>query len=98
MIYLGKTAKYVRESKGLTQTEAARQLGITNVHLSNIENNKASPSLELIEKFRKVWNVDLYVLAWCMFGDTDKLPIRLRKLTNDLAQAWKQELKDCLPS
>lgn len=92
MIKLGESAKHIRTSKGLTQREAARRLRISNVHLSNIENNKASPSLELVERYRALWNVDLYVLAWCTFGDVKRLPVRLRKPTIKLAEAWKQEL------
>ena len=44
MIYLGKTARHLRESLGLSQRAAAKQLNISCVHLCNIENNKAMPS------------------------------------------------------
>ena len=50
MLNLGETARELRERRGISQTEAARLLDITQVHLSNIENSKAHPSPELLEK------------------------------------------------
>jgi transcriptional regulator with XRE-family HTH domain len=92
MMYLGRTARHLRESLGLSQRAAAKQLEISYVHLCNIENNKAMPSPGLLERFRKLWNVDLYVLAWCLHGDTEKLPKALRKPMAELAKAWQEQL------
>ena len=92
MIYLGKTARHLRETLGLTQRAAAKALGITCVHLCNIENNKSVPSPALLERFREIWNVDLDVLAWCLHGDAEKLPKRLRKPMAELARAWQEQL------
>jgi len=77
---------------GLTQRAAAEALGISCVHLCNVEKNKAVPSPALLERFRELWNVDLYVLAWCLHGDADKLPEPLRKLMGDLARAWQEQI------
>src|SRR5216684_4258361 len=84
MIYLGKTAKYLRESLELTQRQAAEALGISYVHLSHIENNRAFPSPALLSRYRELWGVDLYVLAWCLHGDSSRLPEPLRKATERL--------------
>jgi transcriptional regulator with XRE-family HTH domain len=92
MIPLGKTARHLRESLGLTQRDAAHELHISVVHLSNIENNKALPSPALLERFREIWNVDLYVLAWCLHGDVEKLPQAVRKPMAELAKAWQKQL------
>jgi transcriptional regulator with XRE-family HTH domain len=92
MIYLGKTARHLRESLGLSQRAAAKQLNISCVHLCNIEHNKAMPSPSLLERFRELWDVDLYVLAWCLHGDAEKLPKALRKPMTELAKAWQQQL------
>ena len=92
MIHVGKTARHLRKSLGLTQRAAARQLDISCVHLCNIENNKSVPSQALLERFRELWNVDLYVLAWCLYGDADKLPKPLRKPMAELARAWQEHI------
>src|SRR5437879_4690236 len=92
MIHLGKTAKYLREQKGLTQRQAAEALGVTQVHLSNIENNRALPSSKLLDRYRELWAVDLYVLAWCLHGDLRRLPKAVREPMRQLADAWQREL------
>ena len=92
MIRLGKTARHLRETMGLTQRAAAEALGISCVHLCNVENNKSLPSPALLERFRELWNVDLYVLAWCLHGDADKLPKPLRKPMAELARAWQEQI------
>jgi hypothetical protein len=61
--------------------------------LCNIEKNRAAPSQDLIDKFRDLWGVDLYVLAWCRHGDTSKLPPTLRKAANELAAGWKEHIE-----
>ena len=94
MIHLGKTARYLRERKGLSQTAAADALGISQVHLSNIENNKSLPSPNLLERYRQLWGVDLYVLAWCLYGDPEQLPEAVRRPMRELAAAWRRQLGD----
>jgi transcriptional regulator with XRE-family HTH domain len=96
MIHLGKTARYLRERKKLSQREAADALGITQVHLSNIENNKALPSPALVARFRDLWGVDLHVLAWCLHGDSSQLPEAVRGPMQDLATAWRRELGELI--
>jgi transcriptional regulator with XRE-family HTH domain len=97
MIHLGKTARYLRERKGMTQVAAAHALGITQVHLSNVENNKAVPSPKLLERYRELWGVDLYILAWSLFGDLDKLPPGVRGPMTALGKAWRKEFGDLAP-
>jgi transcriptional regulator with XRE-family HTH domain len=96
MIYLGKTAKYIRETLGISQRAAAEALDISYVHLSNIENNKAFPSPSLLDRYRQLWGVDLYVVAWCLHGDLSRLPASLRKPTEKLAAAWRRQIEASL--
>jgi transcriptional regulator with XRE-family HTH domain len=97
-IYLGKTARQFRETLGLSQRAMAAELGITPVHLCNIENNKALPSQSLLDRYRERWDVDLYVLAWCLHGDVYRLPPRLRKAAAEIAATWQAELRKKLRS
>ena len=94
MLFLGKTARYVRERKGLTTRAAADLLSISHAHLINIENNKAAPSMALLDKFREVFGIDLPVLAWCLYGDPKALPQAVRGPMEALARAWRAELGD----
>jgi transcriptional regulator with XRE-family HTH domain len=94
MLHLGKTARHLREKKGLTVRGAAVKLGISHAHLSKIENNLVAPSFQLIEKFKIVFGVDLPVLAWCLYGDPMLLPPAIRGPMLALAEAWRSELGD----
>jgi hypothetical protein len=94
MIHLGQTARYVREHKKMTLREAAAKLGISHVHLCNIENNHAAASLQLLDKVKEVYGVDLMVLAWCLHGDPERLPPSVREPMKALAAAWRKELGD----
>lgn len=91
-IKLGDTAKQFRESLGITQRAAATALDISFVHLCNIERNHAVPSQSLIDKFREVWGVDLYVMAWCQHGDVTKLPKPVQKAAKALAEGWDRHV------
>ena len=97
MIHLGQTARYVREKKGLTLRDAASLLSISHVHLCNLENNHAVASLQLIEKMKKVYGVDLMIMAWLRHGDVERLPPSVREAAKALAKAWESELDDIIP-
>ncbi len=92
MLHLGKTARLVRDKKHLSVRAAAALLGISHVHLVNIENNHSVPSMALLEKMREVYEIDLAVLAWCLYGDEKLLPAAVRAPMSALAKAWKSEL------
>lgn len=91
-VSLGKTSLYLRNCLELKQKEMAEALGVSVVHYCNIENGKSLPSAELVERYRELWNVDLHVLAWSMFGDVSKLPRPLQESAARLADLWKREL------
>jgi transcriptional regulator with XRE-family HTH domain len=97
MIQLGNTARRVREKKGLTQRATAQALGITPVHLSNFENNKVNPTKALLDRYRELWGIDLYILAWCLEGDPEELPAAIRGPMRALTKAWIAELGEMGP-
>ena len=92
MISVGNSARSLREQLGLSQKEAAAELGISNVHLCNVENDNANPSPELLAKYRDLWGVDLYVFAWCRIGDVAGLPKQLQKAAKSLSDGWQQQI------
>ncbi len=91
---LGETARNLRETFGLTQRAVADRLGISYVHLCNLENNKARPSAEMLEKFRRVFGVDLYVYSWCSSPDMEKLPSGMRDVTRRMTDVWQKVIDD----
>jgi transcriptional regulator with XRE-family HTH domain len=90
MINVGKTARQLRESLGLTQVEMASALGLSSIYISKIENDHSFPTRQIIERYREKFGVDLYVLAWCQHGDVEKLPAAVRAPAAALAKAWEK--------
>lgn len=97
MMHLGKTARYVREKKGLTLRDAAENLSISHVHLCNIENNNAIASLQLIQRMKEVYGIDLMIMAWLRHGDVERLPPAVRAAAKALAEAWESDLDEMIP-
>jgi transcriptional regulator with XRE-family HTH domain len=93
MIKFDEAVKYLRKQLGLSQRQAAGELGISFVHLNNIENGKASPSPEMLEKFRQTWGIDIYMLAAGMFSDTRRVPKHLREPLAAMTDAWREEIE-----
>ena len=54
---IGDTLKRLRSIYGLNANKMRQQLGISNSYLSEIENNKKKPSLELLEKYSKIFDI-----------------------------------------
>ena len=93
MINLGFAARYLRERLGLSQRAAAIELGISHVHLNNIENGKTSPTTSMIEKYYEAWNIDLYMLAVAKFSDDERIPHSLKDAVDEMIQAWDVEIE-----
>ena len=47
---IGARLQLVRKSKGLSQRELAKRVGVTNSTISLIEQNKVSPSVSSLKK------------------------------------------------
>src|SRR3954453_18141810 len=92
-LYIGRTSKFLRETLALRQREMAEHLGISVVHYCNIENGKAHPSPELLSRYKDIWEVDLHVLGWSLFGDVSKLPAPVQEAAATISKSWKRELK-----
>ena len=77
-ISLGKASHDLRNRLKLSLRGAAAELGISYVHLCNVENGKASLSPDTIERFHDAWGIDLYMYALAFHGDDRGTPKALR--------------------
>ncbi len=59
---IGKRINQVRAHLRIQQNEMAQKIGITNAHLSEIEKGKSSPSVEVVLKITKAFNISLEFL------------------------------------
>ncbi len=54
----GRKIKLLRVEKGWSQTDLAREAGLSQPFVSHLERNAAAPSMPTIEKLAKVLDVD----------------------------------------
>lgn len=54
---IGEVLQRMRKIYGYKAIEMSKKLGISNSYLSEIENNKKQPSLELLEKYSNVFGI-----------------------------------------
>ena len=92
MIDISQTARYVRERRGMTQRAAADALGVSAVHLSNVERGRAVPSSSLLSRLKDVYKIDVYVLAFCLDDGADDAPVGLSQARRTLADAMRESL------
>src|SRR5438046_2442729 len=94
MTSLGSTARFVREHLGMTQRAAAEALGVSAVHLSNVERGVTPPSASLIARFTEVYKVDVYVFHFCLEDDAAgaEAPEGVRQARKKLAEALSMQL------
>ena len=59
---IGENIKQLRKSKGLTQESFANETGISRSYLSDLENNRKSPTIETLEKIARKMNTSLKFL------------------------------------
>lgn len=58
---IGKKIKELRKSKNLTQEEFSEQIGISRSYLSDLENNRKSPSVETLKQIAERSGCFLFV-------------------------------------
>jgi len=90
--YLGRTVRYIRERLGLSREAMADRLNVPVAELASIEDNVAPTPKDLAERFRLVYDLDLYPAAWCLFGDNSKIPEAIRGPAAALAADWDLRL------
>ncbi len=89
---IGITVRCVRETLGMTQKAAAEALGVSSVHLSNVERGVTPPSASLMSRFAAVYGIDVYVLNYCTGDDHDDAPEGVNLARRKLAEALRQQL------
>jgi transcriptional regulator with XRE-family HTH domain len=66
---IGNAVKAIRKKRNETQCNFAKQVGITQTYLSQVENGHKKPSMDVIEKIASATDTPLPILFW--FGITE---------------------------
>ena len=91
---IGSTVRYVREKLGMTQKAAAEALGVSSVHLSNVERGVTPPSASLMSRLTEIYGVDVYVLNYCTDDEDGDAPQAVKQARRKLAEALRRQLGD----
>lgn len=62
-VSFGQFLKSIRKSKNLSIVKLAEMSGVSNPYISQIENNKFTPSMDVLSKLAKSLNLDMIELA-----------------------------------
>lgn len=67
----GKTIKELRLKKGETQPVFAHRLGISQAHISNMENGRTMPSVETLDIIATHTQTPVPIIAWMSLEEKD---------------------------
>lgn len=100
---LGRKFKFYRVKTGLTQKEAAELIGIKDYQLGNYETNRSEPSIPILKKMSKVYQVSIDKMVGNNWKDKTLEPIvdadgyvdidELSKRLNEMAEELKKNGK-----
>lgn len=88
MIQFGQKLAQLREDKGLSQEQLAEQLGVSRQTISNWENNKVSPDVNMAAQICRFFDVDMNAL---FLGDGHSANDSLAETYNGKPQAAEQK-------
>lgn len=71
---LGSVIKDIRKQRGQTQTEFAESCGITQIYLSQIENNSKEPNLSILKVISENFELPLPILFFLSLNEDDISP------------------------
>ena len=72
---IGTRVKMLRITKGISQTELAKQIGVTQTHLSNIENGRAGLTIPNLIKLHEALDTPIS----SFFEDIEGKPVEEKK-------------------
>ncbi len=94
---LGQRLKELRAQKGFSQTELARQVGVTPSTISQVESNLIYPSLPALLKMAEVLSTPISALfleappspRQVVYGEAEAQPVGLANLPAEALRAWR---------
>ncbi len=91
---LNQQIRLLRQARGISQVELAKQLGVTKQSISNWENDNIQPSIDMLKQLAQVFSVSTdYLLGLDhtdiidVSGLTPEVIGHLRQLIDDLRTA-----------
>jgi transcriptional regulator with XRE-family HTH domain len=97
-VFRGDRLKIMRESRGLSQNDLERAVGVSNVQISRYESGKSEPSLDIVAKFAKSLDVTAdYLLGMVDIPEEHLKPQDLSPTELRLLDAFRRgDLRDAM--
>ena len=91
---LGENLKNIMKENGVTSKELAERVGVSQVHISYILNNKRDPSVDLLEKIADILNVSVsdFYLGEISENKIDSDIVRIERARNKMPQEDKENM------
>ncbi len=92
---ISRTLKILRAYYHLSQTQLANKIEISNSHISELENGKKTPSLDLLFKYADCFNVSvaqIFVLSEFINDESGTLQTKDKKILKiiEWVKEWRQ--------
>jgi len=89
----GRVIKLLRESEGLSQQTLADSLNVARPYLSQLENEKSEPSIALLKKAAKIFNIPIALML--LEGSDEHVAVmsQLQRILADVLEA-KRKIQD----
>jgi len=68
---IGQSVKQVRKKKGISQKDLCKSIGITQSYLSQVENDKKTPSIDVLETISNHFDMPLSIMLWFSLKEED---------------------------
>ena len=91
-----KAAKRLRDVLGYDVNRMATEIGVHSTVWGRLEAGSVNFSTRTLGLVRDVTGIDLYVLAYFLYADTNHLPESVRKLHGLLRDEWELQLNRML--
>lgn len=82
---LGERLKFIRETRKMTQAGLAKESGLTQATIANLESGRKSPSIETLEKLAEALDIHIATL----FSSEDVYVFDLKRLRRKYTKAEK---------
>ena len=90
----GENLKRARKAAGLTQSELARQTGITERSIHNYENNSRAPKIDIVERFSRALGVPTDLLMYSDKPGEGGVQLRVQQLLSTVEALFENEALD----
>jgi len=91
--YVASAFKNIRDKKGLTQEELAEALGVTAGHVGMIEQGRAKPSYEVMDKLVNEYGVDANLFFRSEVFDDNAVGIAFINSIQSMSPEFKSFIK-----